>query len=301
MKKRYFILLGMIVAPTLWAATPTPQDQLTALLTKIETNTANTATATGTTLSQEVQTMATDAKQTATTQQADAQKYLYATATGDQYTAGVQASLQATQAADVAATNAAVTLATQNDASLLCGSQGAFNNSPVCLNAAKQGLNPEDGLILFSQSVYANPQQASGYVNHLYSSAYQSSSLFDLPHLTMATGVLGILLEQRMPAGQGKPSFMSQLQTLITLPTTAGWQTAMNSASQSDRVRMQTSLTATQNYLSYLQLQATEQNSALLATVILQRAQSNQIQQSQLDALNKIAVLLAEEIKTQKK
>ena len=300
MKKRYFILLGMIVAPTLWAATPTPQDQLTALLTKIETNTANTATATGTTLSQEVQTMASDAKQMATTQQANAQKYLYATAAGDQYTAGVQASLQATQAADVAATNAAVTLATQNDAAL-CGSQGAFNNSPVCLNASKQGLNPEDGLILFSQSVYSNPQQASGYINYLYSSAYQSSSLFNLPHLTMATGVLGMLLEQRMPAGQGKPSFMSQLQTLVTLPTTSGWQAAMNSASQSDRVRMQASLAATQNYLSYLQLQATEQNSALLATVVMQRAQSTQIQQGQLDALNKIAVLLAEEIKIQKK
>ena len=273
MKTWHIFIVGILTIPTAWASTPTPADTITQLLTKIQSNTANTATATGNTLNSQLTNIAAAQKSATTTAQTNAAQYVYPTSTFNTYGTSLNAQLMRMDQAHQNALSAANSMIAQNlDQGIICQSGSLEYGSSSCANLSPTNLSPVDGYAYLSQMNYTNTDQASAYVQNLFMSGLVSYQAAQLPALTLATGILTNYLEQRMPP-KGQTSFMQQLQTMVNTPLNSTWQSNIAKASLSDRVQALLQLTTTANYINFLKLQAAQKRNVLAAAAIMQRTQ----------------------------
>jgi len=299
MNKCLMILLSVLITPTLWASTPTPADTITQLLTKIQSNTANTATATGKTLNSQLTNMATTQKSATITAQTNAAQYVYPTSAFNTYGASLNAQLTRMDQAHQNALSAANSMIAQNlDQGIICQSGSVEAGTSACTNLSLSNLSSVDGYAYLSQANYTNADQASAYVQNLFMSGLASYQAAQLPALTLATGILTNYLEQRMPP-KGQTSFMQQLQTMVNTPLSSTWQSNIAKASLSDRVQALLQLTATANYINYQKLQAAQKRNVLAAAAIMQRTQLDNDLQTAIYYLKQTSQALQKKSTTQ--
>ena len=273
MKKWHIFIMSTLTIPTVWASTPTPADTITQLLTKIQSNTANTATATSKTLDSQLTNMAAAQKSAVTTAQTHAAQYIYPTSTFNTYGTSLDAQLASMDQAHQNALSAANSMIAQNlDQGIICDAGSVEASTPACANISPTHLSSVDGYAYLSQTNYTNADQTSAYVQNLFMSGLASYQAAQLPALTLATGILTNYLEQRMPP-KGQTSFMQQLQTMVNTPLNSTWQSNIAKASLSDRVQALLQLTVTANYINFLKLQAAQKRNVLAAAAIMQRTQ----------------------------
>ena len=277
MNKQCVILISSLaLTGTLWAATPTPNDAITQLLTHIETNTANTATATSNTLNTTLQSMTTAAQQTATTQQNDAKQYVYATATHNQFADGLDVTLSEIGQAQTNVNAYVPQYASENIFTPLMCSNPLVNNSGICQpgNQQTKAAQQFSGTGILNQTLYRDTTTPTQYLQSLFVADIEHATNVETPELKLASEIASTYVLERMPLKNNSKtptSYMSQLTDMVKVPMSTQWQTTLDNASQSDRIRTLISLTALNNYLALMRLKAQQKTNLLLAASISQR------------------------------
>lgn len=287
MKKLYLAVLNVIVVPTLWANTPSPSDAVTQLLNKIQNNTATTAEATGSTLQKSLQTLIRNDTDYQQQNQKQRETYINATQQYNQFAANLSSALASVQQKNNSAyTNALSYQFNDLDKQYLC-SQNTTNTDNEC--SPKGQLSSTDGMNLFSPTLYTDPAKPLNMLNNFYTQAFYLYAKQEPMATSLAGSIFNSYYSQRVPTNNKDSStFMSQLKDLVSLPMTANWQTTLNNATQSDRIRTLISLVAVSNYLHYLTLQNNQKRNVLLAAAIFQRTKANNNQRQEIVLLSNL-------------
>jgi len=269
MKKISALLTSLIVSGMVHAATPTPENNITQLLTQIETNTHNTASAANISLHNALTKMINNQK----AQSLAAQHYLYASNEDESFS--TDNNTPSLEAVNISTRNATIEFAkTMVDQPLIC-QNALFSQKPACGKNTLATLNLYDGAQLFSSNNYTNINHVNQYVKSLFQQNLHIYNPKQISNATLATSVIGNYLEQRIPNKTTGQSFIKQLQQTVIIPTSATWQAQLDQETLSDRMKTVAKLLATQNYLSYLKLETNQKRNVLLAVAILQRVQQS--------------------------
>ena len=292
MKKIVLFMSCLSMVGMSQAATPQPNNQISQLLSQIQANTHNTATATTQTLSQQLTKGLAAQQAIQQNTQAllhDQTSFLYGTQDGSTtgntlLNAGnnnisIQPSVLAAQ---IAANY-------QNfDQPYLCKNTFLINLG-FCKNHSPTQPSDINALNLMAPTLYTDINAPNLYLKNLFQQDLANFSINQSANISLASGIFNGYMEQRTAASGSQNSFMSLLNKLVTTPfTDSQWRTALNQASLSDRVGTLIGVNSTISYINYLRLQAAQKRNLLLATLVLQKAQAFNQRQQEIHLLQQL-------------